>query len=221
METTKLIVEYLVVGILVCLAISFLVFALSPINIQSSWLLIVQDASLIVVIILLPISYGVGLVAEYLGMVLYEKYFDAVKEKRFPAFIRGNKDLLTESALLAKYAQTKDQIPRDAGKKMYGEMRFFTLMKNAPLYAEIESHVNQARILRTLTIAEILFLVGVIIQLVRTGFSLLPFIVLFFLVFLLVFNILAILHRFNRYCRAIERSYKVIMLDELNNPVRK
>ena len=224
METTKLIVEYLIIGLLICLSIIFLIFNIFPNDIQSVWLTITQYPSLVgagVIGMLLPIAYGVGMVVEYLGMIPYEGRFNVVKEKRFPIYIEQNLDWLTKTPLFKKFPKDHLAIPIGTGRKLYGEMRFFVLMNNAYLYAEIERHHNQIRILRVLTFVETFIIVGLIVQFVTKGISSPALATLVAFILLLISNIGAILYRFNHYCRAIERSYKVLSLDELNKTSRK
>lgn len=215
METTKLTVEYLIVGILISLALIFLVFNIVPGEMNSLFEIIANYPSAVgtsLVIIFLPVSYGVGLISEYLGLVMYENQMRKVKEKRFPKYIQDNLDWIKNAPLLQKYSVKNQSIPEGAGEKYYGEMRFFVLMNNAPLYAEVEAHINQARIIRVLTIAEIIFIAGFIIQFATKGITLTGITCLVIVMIFFILNIRAIISRFERYCRAIERSFKVLSL---------
>ena len=131
MDTTKLIVEYLVIGILVVLSIAFLGFSISPqefkpildlINLNSS---IVGTAAFI--IILLPIAYGVGIVAEYLGMFLCEWRFNAVKEKRFSPFVRQNLKWLLKDWPFKDLVKKDQPIPDGTGVNSTGKCVFLYL----------------------------------------------------------------------------------------------
>jgi hypothetical protein len=220
METTKLTVEYLIVGILICLAIIFLVFNIAPWNMDGLTKLFLADPSILsaslIIIIFLPISYGVGLVAEYVGLVMYEGLMRKVKKARFPIFIEANLDWITKSPLLEKYVRKDQPVPDDAGEKSYGEMRFYVLMNNAALYAEIESHINQARIIRVLSLAEVIFILGFVAHVMKNGLTSFSSLGILLVAILLIFTFKAIKSRFDRYCRAIERSFKVLSQAEIN-----
>jgi hypothetical protein len=223
METTKLIVEYLIMGILICLSIIFLVFNISPNEAQSFWLVITQYPFLLGaggIAILLPIAYGIGTVVEYLGVLPYEGQLGRIKEKRFQVYVEQNRDWLTKEPLFKKHINNQP-ILKGASLKLYGEMRFFVLMNNAYLYQDIERQINQVRILRVLSIVEIIFTAGLMVQLVTNGVSLPTLCGLILLILLIVLNIGAILYRFNHYCRAVERAYKVLSLDALGKKNKK
>ncbi len=215
METTKLIVEYLIVGLLVCLATIFLVFIILPDGVLALWTTVTapsSSAGAAILVMLLPIAYAVGIVVEYLGMLPYEAHFNAVRIKRFPLFVERNRDWLAKNPWFKKQVKDSHAISAQVSLRFYGETRYLVLMKNAPLYEDIERHLNRARILRALTVVELLFLAGLIFQFIWRGInapSLTGFIVL---ILLMGLNISAVNHSFHRYCRAIERSFKVIAL---------
>ena len=224
METTKLIVEYLIIGLLTCLSILFLIFNVMPADVQTIWLAFSQNSSLTgitMVAMLLPAAYGSGLIVEYLGMLPFESQFDVVKERRFPAYVQQNLAWLSKNSLFKNSIPDLRSLPKNAGRRMYGEMRFFVLMNSALLYQEIERHLNQVRILRSLTIVVFFFIVGMIVRLVTSGVSILSVLGLLAFILLLIFNIRAILHRFNQYCRAIERSFKALVIDDAGGKPRR
>ena len=224
METTKLTVEYLIVGILISLAIVFLVFNIMPDETGNLFQQIVSVESGIsasLLIVFLPVSYGVGLVAEFLGLIMYEGQMRKVEEKRFPKYIQDNTDWIKNSPLLEKYAQKNRAIPKDSGEKTYGEMRFFILMNNSALYSEVESHINQARIIRVLTISELIFILGFGIRFFTQGFVLSNIVGILVVIAFLAANVLAIISRFERYCRSIERSFKVLTLANAKKKITK
>jgi hypothetical protein len=225
MDTTKLIVEYLIIGILVVLSIVFLVFNISPQEFIPVVDLMNPNASLIgttaFIIILLPIAYGIGIVAEYLGMLLYEWRFNAVKEKRFSPFVERNFSWLLKEELFKDLVKKDRPVPAGIGLKLYGEMRFFILMNSTYLYAEVERQLNQVRILRSFTIAEIIFVLGFAVQLIMGGNFVSASIGLISMILLIVSNIAAVDYRFNHYCRAIERSYKALKLEGFRKPAGK
>ena len=91
-------------------------------------------------------------------------------------------------------------------------MRFYVLMKNPELYEDISSQLHRYRLLRMLFLAVVLFIVGIAVQMIYESS---PFLscALMFLIVIAVLDVAVIYDRFNRYCRAIERSYTVLMLD--------
>ncbi len=224
METTKLTVEYLIVGVLIFLAILFLAYSIAPAEIESILQSIIQFPAFVgtgFVVIILSISYGIGLVVEYLGLLMYEKQLKTIKDKRFPIYIQQNLDWIKGSPLLGKFSKKDQSTLKGTGDLIYGDMRFYILMNSSSLYAEVETHLNQARILRVLTIAEIISILGFVIQLITNGINLLSLVFLVTVLVFFVMNIRAIINRFERYCRAVERSFKVLSLSEAHQQSKK
>jgi hypothetical protein len=225
MDTTKLIVEYLIIGMLVVLSIIFLAFSISPQMFTPIWSFLNPNESPVgttaFIIILLPIAYGIGIVAEFLGMLLLEWRFNIVKEKRFPPFFEQNQKWLLKEELFKDLIKKDNIIQKGTGLKLYGDMRFFTLMNNSCLYAEIERQLNQVRILRSFVIAEIIFAISFAIQLIAGSNLVFALIGLATMLLLIISNIGAVNYRFDHYCRSIERSYKALKLEKSKKPIEK
>ena len=224
METTRLTVEYLIIGILVSVAILFLFASTSPLEMQALWVALVQSLSLInvgILILILPVFYGLGIVTEYLGMFLFDGFLARIKDRRFEKYISDNLSWVSKSRLLSGFVEQGTAVlPEAAGQRMYGQMRFFILMNNAYLYEEIKAQINRYRILRALIIVEILFIIGFLIRLLGQGLNSLSLFFSAFIIVLLVITIRGLMDRYNRYCRAIEHSFKALALDEFNLTAR-
>lgn len=87
MEKTKLIVEYLVAGILIMLSMMFLCLSFVDINLScilksSSDLTSPLINPAIVSTIFIAVAYAIGIVAEYIGDKLFEWLLDKIKKKR-------------------------------------------------------------------------------------------------------------------------------------------
>jgi hypothetical protein len=89
-------------------------------------------------------------------------------------------------------------------------------MKNSALYEEIESQLNRLRVIRILFWVEVILTISGVVYAI-THFSGDWSVVVIPLVPLATagFTIWAIIDRYNRYCRAVERSYTVLCLDQL------
>lgn len=223
LDTTKLIVEYLIVGILVSIAIIFLgVSILAPADLELFPALFSPDPlssnTVISALIFLPIAYGVGVIAEYVAMRLFETKADAIKLQRLNYYLNKHESILKKSPLLKSYIKRSDKEARITEMKianmLFGEMRFYAMTKSPFLQGEIEAHLNRLRILRALPISELLFLTGYIVQVLRSGISNVSIFALVFLGVVLPINISAITNRQERYCRAIERAYTALIVDE-------
>jgi hypothetical protein len=91
-------------------------------------------------------------------------------------------------------------------------MRYDVLMKSVPLYADIESQINRLRLIRVLFLSECIVGLALTIRLVR-AFTPLTTGILFIIILVTFGNYAAINYRFNRYCRTVEKAYKVLVLD--------
>jgi hypothetical protein len=234
-DTTKLIVEYLIVGILVCLGIAFWgISAFAPNGIQSLDMILstkwFSENAILSALIFLPIAYGIGVVIEYAMLIIFEGSADKIRLKILDRFVTQHITLLKKSKLLQNYRvvesgqttkgrnkneeRVKAKEKREIAKRLLGEMRFYVMHKSVPLHAEIEAHLNRLRILRALPLAEFFFLLGFLAEYFRTGFSVVYSIATFFLVALTGVNLFAIAQRQERYGRAIVRAYLALIIDD-------
>jgi len=92
-------------------------------------------------------------------------------------------------------------------------MRFVVMMKSyeAP-YREVEAQINRLRLVRVLFFEEAVILVGLFELLLRSP-SWALFLGCLALIALSALNFWAIDYRCNMYCRAIERSYRALVLE--------
>lgn len=221
MQTTKLIVEYIVAGIVVVLALGFLAFAIFPSEIEplinglrkSSSTDIVGAA--IIALLLTSVVYGVGVISEHLGMLSFEWLLQQIKVKRIRKYFQENREWLKSSPILAQYIWVLDTDKGwEEAAQCYGEMRFDVMMKSPSLYAEIESQINRFRLIRVLFISETLILIALIVIAFRELSAILISAIILD-VSLMILNYSAIRYRFDSYTRAVERSHKIIVINSL------
>jgi hypothetical protein len=220
MDTTKLIVEYLVAGSLIVISTLFSISSWFPNDIRSllnssSLQQPILTNSVILATVFVALAYGVGIVSEYIGEQTFEWLFDRIKRRRMSKYVSDNEVALYDDPILGSFAnQSSEERDLDSLAACVGKMRFYVMNHSALLYADIAAQISRFRLIRVLFLAEAIVILAIIGQL-RFGFS--PFlIVMFGLVFFIAYaNFLAIRSRFNRYCRAIERSYTVLMIGQI------
>lgn len=227
MRTTMLLVEFLVAGILVLLALIFLGISMFPSKEQAILNLFDQDfclsAGALLATIFVAVAYPVGVFSEYLTRDLFEKFLDKTRMKRMRTYLKENRKNLKKSPILGKYSEIPpgiidEKITMDEARKCIGPMRFHVLMTNSDLYRDIESQLHRLRLMRTLFLAIALCFLAIISRLIVTWYQHRE-ISLFLLVTLVFFGLTAyetfkaIKDRADRYCRAVERSYRALVLD--------
>jgi hypothetical protein len=207
MQTTALIIEYLVGGTLILLGLFYLVCGLCPGHTQS-WLQTCQalkEQTILVTFVLAAVAYAVGVISEPIGRMLFEWF-----PHRWIACWRLSK-------YLKEYRLQRDRSPLFKGRKdedlvrkaneVIGQMRFHVLKENPQLYHEIESQINRLRLLRVLVVAELLALVATGWHLWQNPSSGILRCVLGALLSVTLANLVAVCNRLARYARAVERSY--------------
>jgi len=222
MGTTKLTAEFVIAGVIIVFALLLLVgsifpffeIAMSFIETHSTWL---SANWALLAVVAISVAYGFGVISEYLGLITFEWLLDIVKEKRMQGYIATSPILVQISPLLLKYKSGDTvQMTRKEISNFYGDMRFHVMMKNSQLYAEIEAFINRFRLIRVLFLAEVIVLVSFIIQLIK-NFSSPTAIALIFTALIAWANFYAVKYQFEHYCRAVERSYKALLIDILES----
>ena len=236
-KTTDLTLELLIAGVLVLTSVAMLVFSIvAPPNwldlltqIRSDYNVadITDKVSVLFLAVSLPlataISYAVGLVSEAVAREALEHWWhDAIKRKSLTEYFndKDNCAVLSKSPILKKYADQpvsgQKVVIRDAST-LIGEMRFYVMMKDDRLYKEIELHLNQLRIIRVLLFALLIGALATGMALWRGLFSdrMLGWSLLIFTTLLLMATARATQGRFYRYARAVERSYKALIEEEI------
>jgi hypothetical protein len=222
METTKVLIEYVIAGVLVLLALAFLlasVFGLSLPDIAASLQGVpISDKALDITlsVCFLSVAYAVGVIAEYFGMESLEWLMNRVKRRRIVKFLEENEPNLRGTPIFEAYMA---QMPKETSKsskgafrrrrlEIYGRMRFHVLQYSPSLYTEINDQLNRSRLTRVLLLVELIVLAGILIQM-RQG-QLAPDTGLALLIVLAIFTLataLSVYRRFDHYCRAVERGY--------------
>lgn len=218
--------ELSIVGILILSAIVVLFFSFFP-GALKEILDFMEDEihKPILIALTIPVlafAYAIGLIAETLSRCVFDRWHEHIKSKRMKKFILNNQALLFSNPFFRDNSKTET---KDAKIKegIYGELRFFVMMKSEQLYKEIAAQLNQLRVIRVLFIFLSLSLIALgVLSIRQPGSS--PEIFIPLTVLTLIFwlaNIWAINERFNRYCRAIERSYKTLLVDEKDIKIKR
>ena len=227
MRTTMLLVEFLVAGILVLLALIFLGISIFPSKEQAILDLFHQEyclsAGALLATIFVAVAYPVGVFSEYLTRDFFEDKLEEIRMNRMRIYLEENHANLRKSPILEKYASIPPTdistiITKEEARKCTGPMRFHVLMENTELYREIESQLHRLRLMRTLFLVVVLFLAAAVSRLIVTWYlhqdiSLFLLVVIVFFVLAAFADFKAIKDRSHRYCRAVERSYRALVLD--------
>lgn len=220
MKTTVLVAEYLAAGVLVLLALALLAASIFPELISDFENLFTVPEKLdaissILVVVFAVLAYGVGLVADFLGEKTFEWWLKRIKLDHLKKYLEKNSESLHKSPLLAEYQKDRGGKAEESvaiETELIGEMRFYVLMESAELYTEIESQLNRFRLVRVLVLVEAILTAAIIISLAQAGPPILIFLLIVTVV-LAIANVRAVGRRFHRYCRAVERAYKTLVLD--------
>jgi hypothetical protein len=215
METTKILVEYLAAGVIICLAFIILFACGFPVETQSllAWLA-QQDTSSGIFSIFAAVGstvivYAIGVISEYFGFITFDPLYTRRQKDRYKIFYRTQKERLAKSPLGFYFNSPGEENAR----KIYGEMRFFVMAHNALLSNEIDTQINRYRLIRVTFWADVVILLALFIQMIQK-----PTIILMagmvLIIFIAVLNFFAIRSRFDRYFKAIERAYLVLCLEK-------
>jgi hypothetical protein len=209
MKTTAVMIEILVAGVLVFLALFLLAGSLFPSDMQSFLCKINNPQhwfakTPFLIFIFIPIAYGLGLLFEFIGLILVEWWLKMIKRKRIGEYYTKEKEFVGKHPIFEKYSCGA---PKKIKESYHGEMRFYVLMKSSELYSIIETELNWLRLTRVLLIVEVILLFAIFFKNnPHTRF------LLYYLIVIIIATVTVIRHRFRRYCRAIERSFKMLML---------
>ena len=219
MKTTVLIVECLFGGVLVLLALVLLIASLFPQPVGALGSLLSEceffDSTWsILAVILGAVAYGVGLISEYVGGEVFEWLLRRIKRTRLAKYLRANHANLNKSPILDEYQSVRPEeiVVTKEATKLIGEMRFHVMMESPDLYREIESQLNRFRLIRVLFLVEVIVTLAITIRMLRSYTPFLGCLLGLILAFACA-TVAAVGRRFDRYCRAVERSYKVLVLD--------
>lgn len=237
MKTTVLIVEFLVAGILVSLAVVFCAYSIFSDDITgifndfhqvfhdstketfNEYQNLPLSTSILVTTIFIAIAYGVGILSEYIGLSIFEGRLDTIKKNRMRKYLKELKENgadLEKNPILKKFEGIPpEKITKKQAISCIGSMRFNVLKESPELYQDIASQLHRLRLIRILFLVEVILLVGIVClvgrSLLNGDFSLLSMGALIFFGAVAYANFRAIMSRFDRYCRAVERSYKALM----------
>lgn len=223
MKTTMLIVEFLIGGILVLLALMFLAVSFFPDEVQQVFNNIDLSQPLPVSTLLLlstifvAIAYTVGIFSEFFAREMFEWLLVRVRKKQVEKYLddlHKNKVKIEKNPILSKL---KDDFSEENNKDQVqlptGLMRSYVLMKSPELYHNIASQLHRFRLMRILFLTELIFIVAIFRQSLRAISPSLMW-ALVFLIVAAILTVVVIHSRFKRYCRDIERSYMVLVLDQ-------
>lgn len=221
METTKLLVEYLVAGTITLIAIIAMALSVAPGQMQILFDKLGQlsptvATELVVSVAAGAIAYATGIVSEYIGEQCFEWEIQLIKEKRITKFLKDNNELVKESRIF-KTALQKHQEGTAVknAEKVHGTMRFYVMHRSEQLYAEIAKHISRFRLIRVTFIVEIMFAIAIVWQLIVSSPKWMWWVALLGTVAITTANYFAITRRIERYCSAVERSFLTLCYEEV------
>ena len=226
MDTTKLIVEYLVAGTLMLVSTLFAMTSWFPNDVKRILTSSAQQQTtfanpVIFATIFIALAYGIGIVSEYIAEQIFEGLLDNTKKKRMSEYVSTHETIMKDSPILGSFAkQPKEKRNLDDLASCVGKMRFFVMNHSALLYADIAAQISRFRLIRVLFLAEAIAFIAIIGQ-VRYGLTLFWFVAFALIIFITSANYMAVRSRFNRYCRAVERSYMVLMFERAKSQSHK
>ena len=227
MRTTMLYVEFLVGGILVLLASIFLGIGMFPGTEKPIMSFLEKNghlsASILLSTIFVAAAYAIGVFSEYFTRSLFENKLDEVKVMRTKIYLKENYNRLWKSPILKEFMRIPpkkidEKIDIKEARKCIGPMRYYVMMENSELYREIESHLHKLRFTRILFLVVMILMFAIFFRLqhaqnLQSDDSLFLVIMLEFLALAAIATIKAVKDRSDRYCRAVERSYRALVLD--------
>lgn len=217
MKTTAILVEFLVGGILVMLALVVLTFSFFPD--QTIELLddLNQYQSLPMEILLTTIfiatAYAFGILSESIGLTIFEWKLNRIKYERFKKYLKKNQANLKKSPILQKYEKNISKVTKKEAILYTSTMRYHVMMESEKLYQDILSQLHRMRLMRMFFLAEIILIVAVSWRLLCDPSQHLMYVLILF-VLLALTNAGTVVSRLRRYCKAVERSYRVLVLDK-------
>ena len=223
MKTSMLIVEFLVGGILVFLALVFFfssfffgdIFVIlnilfqdqPPLSnfLQKLYQFLSQDtgALLLFSTIFIAIAYTLGVFSGLFVRIFFEWMLDGIKKSRLQEYFDDLKKVHmnpNQILFLKDLEPGQDQLPA-------GDMRFYVLMKSPELYQDIASQLHRYRLMRILFLAEIILISAIIVQLLRDFFSPLMW-NLALIVVIVVLTFPRVYYRLKQYCWSVKESEK-------------
>ena len=210
MKTTLIMVEYLISGILFLLALTILAISwfpdeLLPFFSKSYELPLWFANSYLLIPIVISLAYGFGILSELIALHLVESVHKKINRKRLDKFVDLFPLILEEGPI--ELSELK--------KEYTGVMRFYVLMKNPTLYNEIESQHTRLRITRVLFLFELMLFIS-IGYLIFRNLTVEVVVLLVIIILLMIATYFGIKYRMNRYDASVERSYRVLVLDEIH-----
>jgi hypothetical protein len=227
MKTTVLLVEFLVAGALVSLVLGLCAYSFFPDDVERIFNNLFQCTSasigILYATIFIAISYGAGILSEYIGLHIFEGRHDEIKKDRIRTYVKKlqNENIhLEKNPIFRNLAEVPpERITKKQARSCIGPMRFYVLKESPYLYQDIDSQLHRLRLIRIMVLVEVCLIVAIGWRLcynlvVHHYFSAPLACALIFFGGVIVVNYKAILDRFNRYCRAVERSYKALVFDK-------
>lgn len=211
MKTTTLILEYLVTGIITLIALFYILYVVCPkheVLLLESIIKEFAGMGNLFLIILLSISYCLGIAIETSALSVFENILHKRSVERLPQYYKENEEILKLSPFFEGINFLA--ISEKQARKIYGQLRFVVLSKDANLYKEIESQISRMRLIRVLFILEFIFFIGAVILIIQGDNSMMLAVFTTVLFLLLYSTFEAVIIRFDRYFRAIERAYIIV-----------
>lgn len=218
MKTTMLIVEFLVGGILVSIALGFLFVSLFPGEagtiLDKATTVLCPDLSkdqlvgvfLLLSTIFVAIAYTVGVFSEPIARGIFEWILNRIKRRKMEnlkEYFEKDQKNLKKSPIVK---EIEEKI-KEKHKQSYGDMRFYVLMRSPELYQDIASQMHRYRLMRLLFLSQSILIIAVIVQLIREFLSL-PMCILASPIVIIVLIFLVAYEPFIQYFESVKRFYK-------------
>lgn len=221
MRTTSLIVEYLVAGVMVSLALVVFIYAVIPGEIPAISGLLSPFQSdygkAALAVIFVAVAYSLGILSELIGRLSFEWLLNIVKHDYLKKYLRelDEDEVVREELPILKTLGnvSPEDVTKKQAVKCIGPMRFFVMTKSPRLYQNIELQLHEFRLMRILFIVEAILIFAVLYNLhLDPDMSLWG--VLLILILMAHITFYAIYDRFKRYCRSIGRAYRALVVDK-------
>lgn len=203
--------EFVVAGLLSMAAVVLFLWTAFPHDLDRWYTAHIQGfdpgglQSTVIFTLLTAMSYALGITVEYVARSVFEWRLDKIKARRIKPFLVEWEGLRSE---------LNGRLPEAVASEIvrsHGLMRFAVIEVSEPLAVEVEDQIKRLRLIRVLCLVEALTGLSAVVWTVRTLRG--PMLILdLTLVAIFIFSLKAVENRFDRYCRAIERSFLLVML---------
>jgi len=215
MKTTAMMIEFLIAGVMMLFSLIVLALSFFPdsvmnlaywIRFQHKWM----NNLPFIILVFVSISYSFGIFIESFALHLFEPTMKRIQRNRFDHFIQAVEKI--NKKYLKKPVDLVD-IQANPDRSFTGMVRYYVLQKNPLLYSEIEMQHHRLRLSRVFCLFSAIILLGIGYQYALQPTSISISSVFVLLILIVYRSIKTVRYRFERYCIAIERTYKALLLE--------